>query len=129
MAGAAALSIMGLFVELSPEAARVLTWTLGLSLLVNLLLTAGGEFAVPHASSVAATAARMITHGRYAPHYWGSLAGGLALPLAAILLAPGSAAALAARGRVVPGRALRLRVGFRDGPAASSEQLTRWKVT
>jgi formate-dependent nitrite reductase membrane component NrfD len=98
MAGAAALSIAGLFVELSPEAARALLWTLGLSLLVNLLLTAGGEFAVPHASSVAATAARMITHGRYAPHYWGSLAGGLALPLAAILLAGGSAAALAAAG-------------------------------
>ena len=62
------------------------------------MLTAGGEFAVPHASSVAATAARMITHGRYAPHYWGSLAGGLALPLVVILVARGSAAALAAAG-------------------------------
>jgi len=98
MAGAAALSIAGLFVGLSPEAARVLSWTLGLSLLVNLTLTAGGEYAVPHASSVAATAARMITHGRYAPHYWGSLIGGLAMPFLLIVLAGGSPAALAVAG-------------------------------
>ena len=98
MAGAATFSIAGLFVGLSPEATRVLSWTLGSSLLVNLLLTAGGEFAVPHASSVAAAAARMITRGRYAPCYWGSLAGGLALPLAAILVSGGSAGALAAAG-------------------------------
>ncbi len=96
MAGAAALLIAGLFVALPAEAARVLSRTLGLSMLVNLLLTAGGEFAVPHASSVAAAAARMITHGRYARHYWGSLVGGLALPLAVIVLAGNSPLALAA---------------------------------
>ena len=98
MAGAASLAIAGLFVELPPDAARVLSWTLGSSLLVNLLLTAGGEFAVPHASSVAAAAARMITRGRYATWYRGSLVVGLALPLAAILLAGGSVAVLAAAG-------------------------------
>ena len=98
MAGAAALSIVGLLVGVPAEAVRVLSWTLGLSQLVNLLLTAGGEFAVPHASAVAATAARMITHGRYAPYYWGSLVGGLALPLLLIVLAGGSPAAVAAAG-------------------------------
>ena len=40
----------------------------------------------------------MITRGRYAPHYRGGLAFGLALPLAVILLAGGSVVALAAAG-------------------------------
>jgi Fe-S-cluster-containing dehydrogenase component/formate-dependent nitrite reductase membrane component NrfD len=98
MAGAAALSIAGLLVGVPAEAARVLSWTLGSSLLVNLLLTAGGEFAVPHASAVAAAAARMITHGRYAPYYRGSLIGGLALPLLLIVLAGGSLPVVALAG-------------------------------
>jgi Fe-S-cluster-containing dehydrogenase component/formate-dependent nitrite reductase membrane component NrfD len=98
MAGAAGLLILGLFLGLSPEAARVLAWTFGVALLVNLLLTAGGEFAVPHASLVAKTAARMITRGRYARHYWGSLLAGLLLPLAITVFAGGSPAALALAG-------------------------------
>jgi Fe-S-cluster-containing dehydrogenase component/formate-dependent nitrite reductase membrane component NrfD len=98
MAGAAGLLILGLFLELSPEAARVLAMTFGGALLVNLLLTAGGEFGVPHASVVAKAAARMITRGRYAPHYWAALLAGLLLPLAITVLANGSPAALALAG-------------------------------
>src|SRR5687767_1645227 len=86
MAGAATLSIAGLFVAIPAEAVRVLSWTLGASLVANLLLAAA-EFALPHASRAATAAARMITHGRYAPHYWGSVIGGLAAPLLLIGLA------------------------------------------
>jgi formate-dependent nitrite reductase membrane component NrfD len=97
MAGAAALSIVGLAGDVPAEAARFLSWTLGASLIGNLLLTAG-EFAVPHASADAAAAARLITHGRYAPHYWGSVIGGLALPLLLSVFAGGSLPVLALAG-------------------------------
>lgn len=94
MAGAAGLLILGLFTDLAPDASRFLAWTFGLSLLLNLLLTAG-EFAVPHASAVARTAARMITRGRYSRHYWGSLVAGLGVPLVIVAAASASSAALA----------------------------------
>jgi Fe-S-cluster-containing dehydrogenase component/formate-dependent nitrite reductase membrane component NrfD len=96
-AGAATLAIVGLLVGVPAEAARVLSWTLGASLLVDLLLTAG-EFAVPHASAVAAAAAGLITRGRYAPHFWGSVVGGLTLPLLLIVIADGSTPAVALAG-------------------------------
>jgi len=69
---------------------------LGLSLLVNLLITLGGEFGVPHASQVAAAAAHMITQGRYKNHYWSSLVFGLALPLVLTVFVSASPGALAA---------------------------------
>ena len=95
MAGTAGLLILGFFAGPAPATLRVLAWTFGLSLLVNLFLTAGGEFAVPHASAVAKAAARMMTRGRYARHYWGSLVVGLALPLAIVVLGAASPPALA----------------------------------
>jgi formate-dependent nitrite reductase membrane component NrfD len=95
MAGAAALLVMGTVAGLTPDATKVLAWTFGLSLLVNLLITVGGEFAVPHASSVAAMAAHMITRGRYRKHYWGSVVLGLLLPLLIVVFASGSLVALA----------------------------------
>jgi Fe-S-cluster-containing dehydrogenase component/formate-dependent nitrite reductase membrane component NrfD len=95
MAGAAALLITGAMVGVTLDATNVLGWTLGLSLLVNLLITVGGEFAVPHASSVAAMAAHMITRGRYQKHYWGSVIFGLLLPLLIIVFASSSLVALA----------------------------------
>jgi Fe-S-cluster-containing dehydrogenase component/formate-dependent nitrite reductase membrane component NrfD len=98
MAGTSALLIAGLFLGLAPEPTRVLAWTFGLSLLVNLLLTVGGEFAVPHASTVAATAAHLITRGRYKQHYRGSVIFGLLLPLLIVGFAGTSAMALAAGG-------------------------------
>jgi formate-dependent nitrite reductase membrane component NrfD len=96
-AGAAALAISGLFADIPAEAARVLSWTLGASLLADLLLTAG-EFVLPHASGVAAAAARLITSGRYAPHFWGSVIGGVVLPLLLIAFAGGSLPVVALAG-------------------------------
>ena len=98
MAGAAALLITGAMVGVTLDATHILGWTLGLSLLINLLITVGGEFAVPHASSVAAMAAYMITRGRYQKHYWGSVIFGLLLPLLIIVFASPSSVALAVAG-------------------------------
>ncbi|HLN93259.1 MAG TPA: 4Fe-4S ferredoxin, partial [Thermoanaerobaculia bacterium] len=56
------------------------------------------EFAVPHASAVAAAAAGLITRGRYAPDFWGSVVGGLALPLLLIVIADGSTPVVALAG-------------------------------
>lgn len=81
MAGSAALLMTSALVGTDPEALRILAGAFGLSLLINLLITIGGEFGTPHASQVAATAAHLITHGRYKNLYWGSLVLGLALPL------------------------------------------------
>ena len=64
----------------------MLRWTLAGSVLANLAITVGGEFAVPHASAVAAAAAHLITHGPYRRFYWGSNLLGLALPFLLLLL-------------------------------------------
>jgi formate-dependent nitrite reductase membrane component NrfD/ferredoxin len=98
MAGAAALLIVGAFAGLAPDAARTLAWTFGLSTLVNLLITLGGEFSVPHASAVAASAAHMITHGKYARWYWASVIGGMGLPIVLAGMFSQSPAALAVAG-------------------------------
>jgi Fe-S-cluster-containing dehydrogenase component/formate-dependent nitrite reductase membrane component NrfD len=97
MAGAAALAIGGLLAGIPAEATRVLSWTLGGSLLADLLIRAA-EFAVPHASGVAAAAARLITNGRYAPYFWGSVIGGVVLPLLLIAFAGGSLPVVALAG-------------------------------
>jgi Fe-S-cluster-containing dehydrogenase component/formate-dependent nitrite reductase membrane component NrfD len=68
------------------------------SLLLNLMLTLVGEFAVPHASQVAAAAAHMITHGRYRNWYWASVGGGLVLPLLLVAFLPALAGVLAIGG-------------------------------
>ena len=98
MAGAAALLIAGAVLGVAAGPTRVLASVFGLSLLVNLLLTVGGEFGVPHASQVAAATAHLITHGRYAPWYWASVICGMALPLIMIVLAGASVVALAFAG-------------------------------
>ncbi|MBI5876365.1 MAG: polysulfide reductase NrfD [Chloroflexi bacterium] len=84
MAGAAGFLILKPFIPNMGDGYGLL---LGISVAANLLLTLGGEFAVPHASQVASTAANMITHGRYKNWYWFSVLGGLAAPLALVLLA------------------------------------------
>jgi Fe-S-cluster-containing dehydrogenase component/formate-dependent nitrite reductase membrane component NrfD len=82
VAGAAGLLLLSLFGGVPLVFIRELAGIFAFALGANLLLTAAGEFAVSHASAVASAAARMIMRGRYAPHYWGSLGGGLLLPLA-----------------------------------------------
>jgi Ni/Fe-hydrogenase subunit HybB-like protein len=83
MAGAAMLAITYPLFNFAP---MMTGWLFIISLLINLLLTLGGEFAVPHASQVAATAAHIITKGRYKTWYWFSIIGGMILPLALVLL-------------------------------------------
>ncbi len=97
-AGAAGLLIAGLLGGVPAGAVLVLGWTLVGSLLINLLLTVGGEFAMPHASQVGAAAAHLITRGRYGRWYWAALIGGQALPLALALLAVNSLPGLALAG-------------------------------
>ena len=98
MAGAAGLLIAAVFLGAAPEATRVLAWTFGLSLLVNLLITIGGEFAVPHASQVAKAAAHLITKGRYQKWYWFSIVGGMLAPLTLVALFSNSPIMLACAG-------------------------------
>ena len=50
MAGAAGLLIAAPFFNLSPDSTRVLVWTFGGSVVINLLMTVGGEFGTPHTS-------------------------------------------------------------------------------
>ena len=97
-AGAAGFLLIGPFSGLDAGAARTIATVFAASLAVNLVLAAAGEFGLPHASVVAATAARMITRGRYARHYWGSLACGILLPLAIVMTSRSSPLALAAAG-------------------------------
>ncbi|MCA1553269.1 MAG: 4Fe-4S ferredoxin, partial [Chloroflexi bacterium] len=75
-----------------------LAYLLGAGVFINLLLTLGAEFAIPHASQPALAAARMITHGRYARWYWGSILVGGLMPLVMISRASGSPTAMAVAG-------------------------------
>lgn len=97
MAGAASLLLLAAFVPLGSELARVTAIAFVVSLIVDSIVTLGGEFAMPHASADAARAAAEITRGRYRLHFWlGSVGLGHALPLA--LLASGTTLAGALAG-------------------------------
>lgn len=93
MAGAGALLLLTLLLGWVPTlpidlgAVNVLAWTFGASVLANLFITVGGEFAVPHASNVAATAAHLITRGKYKRQYQIGIWVGLVLPLLLTALA------------------------------------------
>ncbi len=97
MIGAAALLVVGLAVELSPELASVARWTFGLALVADLFVTLLGELGMPHASEVAAQAAHAISHGKYARTFWGgAIVLGHVVPLALLALAGPLPAAVAA---------------------------------
>ncbi len=81
MTGSGALLLLAFLSDPGPEAIRALGWTFGASVLVNLLITIGGEFSVPHASQVASAAAHMIRFGRYSRHYRTAIWLGLVMPL------------------------------------------------
>jgi hypothetical protein len=71
--------------------------------IVDAFLILVGEFAVPHASEVAATAARRITHGPHARKFWGgAIVGGHLLPLGLLAL-DASGAGIAAAALVMVG--------------------------
>lgn len=87
MVGAGALLMLVPFLNADANAFNLLAWTFGASALANLFITVGGEFAVPHASTVAAAAAHMITHGKYKRHFQIGIGLGLVAPLILTALA------------------------------------------
>lgn len=95
MVGSGALLVTGVLMPLPAGMAALLSWTFGISLLLDLFVTLAGEFGIPHASEVAARAAHDISHGRYRTWFWGGSIGlGHLAPLALwglALLAPGLA--------------------------------------
>ncbi|MSR35362.1 MAG: 4Fe-4S ferredoxin [Gemmatimonadetes bacterium] len=97
MAGAATLLLMDAFVPVGPGLVRMSVIAFVIFLIADLVVTLGGEFAMPHASADAARAAAEITRGRYRLHFWlGSIGIGHALPLALLVSGTTLAAALAA---------------------------------
>jgi formate-dependent nitrite reductase membrane component NrfD len=100
VAGAGALLALGLLLPPAPEMRSLLLVALAIGLLASLFVTLAGEFAIPHASEVAARAAHAIRAGRYRAWFWGGgIVVGHIVPLILIgvgLLLPASAAWLAA---------------------------------
>ena len=96
LAGGATLLCLGAVVPLGTGLARLVAVAFVASLVVDLLVTLGSEFAMPHASGDAARAAAEITRGRYRLHFWlGSIGLGHAVPLVLLLSGTTLAGALA----------------------------------
>lgn len=81
MMGAAAILVLDLFLVVAPDLIGLTRIVFGIMLGLDVLVTAAGEFGMPHASEAAARAARMITHGRYARIFWTSVVTGRLVPL------------------------------------------------
>ena len=88
MAGSAVLIITMLFFPETPEEVLVVTRTaLVLAVVVDVFVILAGEFGIPHASDVAAQAAKDITQGRYRTYFWwGSIGLGHVAPLVLAIL-------------------------------------------
>jgi formate-dependent nitrite reductase membrane component NrfD len=87
MMGGAAIAVMDLFMAIPADIASAAKIAFVTALIVDLFITLVGEFTIPHASEVAATAAHEITHGRYKNHFWiGSVTIGHLFPLALLLV-------------------------------------------
>jgi formate-dependent nitrite reductase membrane component NrfD len=91
VAGAGVLLALVLLLPPTPELRGLLLVALVVGLLISLFVTLAGEFAIPHASEVAARAAHAIRAGRYRVWFW---AGGIALGHIAPLLLVGLGALL-----------------------------------
>jgi formate-dependent nitrite reductase membrane component NrfD len=90
MAGSAALLVAFLFLPDTPENVIDIARTaLIVAVILDLFVILVGEFTIPHASEVAASAAQDITHGRYRNYFWwGSIGLGHVVPLGiAVVLA------------------------------------------
>jgi len=86
LAGAAALAVLALFVELGAALVALARATLLTTLVLDLFVVHVGELGIPHASDTAARAARSIRAGRYRTHYWlGALVLGHILPIGLLL--------------------------------------------
>jgi len=74
--------VLGLFTQLSNSLFNFLSSTFLFSLVINLIITLAGKFAMPFASEVAMLASREMTHGKFRNHFWwGGIALGHILPL------------------------------------------------
>lgn len=88
--GAGALLLLHAVSGLPADLVAVARPAFATMLIVDGLVTLGGELGVPHGSEIAARAAHAITHGRHAKGFWwGSVVIGHVLPL--LLLMTGSA--------------------------------------
>jgi formate-dependent nitrite reductase membrane component NrfD len=88
MVASAVFLTLGLFVQFSNELFKFLSIIFITSLVINLVITLAGKFAMPFASEVAMLASREISHGKYRNHFWwGGVALGHVVPLALFLLA------------------------------------------
>jgi Fe-S-cluster-containing dehydrogenase component/formate-dependent nitrite reductase membrane component NrfD len=73
---------LGLFVQFSNGLFNFLEVIFITSLLINLVITLAGKFAMPFSSEVALLASREISHGKYRHHFWwGGVALGHVIPL------------------------------------------------
>ena len=82
LAGSGILLLVDLFIAMPEELSRGILITFVAALIVDLFITLAGEFGVPHASEVAASAAHEISHGRYKNQFWrGSIILGHIIPL------------------------------------------------
>ena len=82
LAGSGILLLVDLFIARPEELSRGILITFVAALIVDLFITLAGEFGVPHASEVAASAAHEISHGRYKNQFWrGSIILGHIIPL------------------------------------------------
>ncbi|MBV7336988.1 polysulfide reductase NrfD [Chloroflexi bacterium TSY] len=87
MVGAGTMLFLDLFLPMPTETSHVVLLLFGTMLIVDLFVTLAGEFGMPHASEIAAQAARDISHGKYRNHFWkGSIGLGHAIPLLLLLL-------------------------------------------
>lgn len=73
---------LGLLAQFSSNLFNFLSDTFFISLLINLVITLVGKFAMPFASEVAMLASREMSHGKYRNHFWwGGIVLGHILPL------------------------------------------------
>jgi Fe-S-cluster-containing dehydrogenase component/formate-dependent nitrite reductase membrane component NrfD len=80
--------LLGLFVQFSPGLFDFLATTFIASLVINLVITLVGKFAMPFASEIAMLASREISHGKYRNHFWwGGVGLGHIVPLTLFLAA------------------------------------------
>lgn len=86
LAGAAVLYLVLVLFSGSPDMLSMTRMVLLVALVLDLCLTLMGEFAMPHASEVAARAAKMISSGRYSQIFWvGAIVAGHVLPFILLL--------------------------------------------
>ena len=90
--GAGALLLAGTFVETAPDVTRFLSNALLVGLILHVIGVLLGEAVARHGSSNAAAAAEVLTKGRYAGAFWGSITVGSIVPVAILLGTAGAAA-------------------------------------